>query len=122
MRRPRRTALDRLRELCLALPEAKERQTWGDATFRVRDRIFAMHRTADGVSTMWCKAPPGAQAILIDADPDRFFAPPYVGPKGWIGVRLSPGADWDEVAGLLRRSYRMTAPRRLAAKLDAGPG
>ena len=63
---------------------------------------------------MWCKAPRGAQEILIEAAPERFFAPPYVGPKGWIGIRLG-GADWDEVEALIRRSYRMTAPKRLAA-------
>jgi predicted DNA-binding protein (MmcQ/YjbR family) len=113
--------LERLRELCLALPEAEERETWGDATFRVRDRIFAMHRPTDGVAAMWCKAPSGAQAILVAADPERFFAPPYVGPKGWIGMRLGAGTDWDEVASLLRRSYRMTAPKRLAVLVEDKP-
>lgn len=105
--------IERVRAICLALPEAEERETWGAPTFRVRDRIFAMSRE----DAVWCKAPKGAQAILLGADPDRFFAPPYVGPKGWIGIRLDRGADWAEVAALLRRSYRLVAPRRLAAQV-----
>ena len=81
-------AIDRLRAICLALPEAVEQETWGDPTFRVRGKIFAMAKQDDGRISVWCKAPPGSQLILIGADPDRFFAPPYVGPKGWIGMRL----------------------------------
>jgi predicted DNA-binding protein (MmcQ/YjbR family) len=111
------SAIDRLRAICLVLPEATEQETWGDPTFRVRGKIFAMARHGDGRTSVWCKAPPGSQLILIGADPDRFFAPPYVGPKGWIGVRLDDGPDWAEVAGLVRRSYRLIAPKRLAVGL-----
>ena len=107
--------VDRLRTICLALPEAAEQETWGAPTFRVRGKIFAMPRQDDGRISVWCKAPPGSQLILIGADPERFFAPPYVGPKGWIGVRLDDEPDWSEVDGLVRRSYRLIAPRRLAA-------
>ena len=107
--------VDRLRTICLALPEAAEQETWGGPTFRVRGKIFAMPRQDDGRISVWCKAPPGSQLILIGADPERFFAPPYVGPKGWIGVRLDDEPDWSEVDGLVRRSYRLIAPRRLAA-------
>lgn len=114
--------LARLRELCLELPEAAEKETWDAPTWRVRDRIYAMARQGEERLEFWCKAPPGAQAVLVGADPARFFAPPYVGPKGWIGVRLAaPGLaapDWAEVAALIRRSYRMTAPRRLASGLE----
>ena len=81
----------------------------------MRGKIFAMPRQDDGRISVWCKAPPGSQLILIGADPERFFAPPYVGPKGWIGVRLDDEPDWSEVDGLVRRSYRLIAPRRLAA-------
>ena len=109
--------LGRLRGICLALPEAKERETWETPTFRVRDKIFAMFTTRDGAPAVWCKAPPGAQAILIGADPERFFRPPYVGPKGWIGVRLEAGVDWAELDALIRRSWRLTAPKRLAGPL-----
>jgi predicted DNA-binding protein (MmcQ/YjbR family) len=114
--------LDRLRAVCLALPEAEERETWGDATFRVRGRIFAMVRRGDGRVSFWCKAPPGSQAILVEADPARFFAPPYVGHKGWVGMRIDDGgADWAEVALLVRRSYGLTAPKGLAARLTDAP-
>lgn len=107
----------RLRAICLALPEATERETWEAPTYRVRDKIFAMERRRDGRVSLWCKAPPGSQAILVGADPELFFAPPYVGPKGWIGMRLDRDPDWAEVSLLVTRSYRMTAPKRLAARL-----
>jgi predicted DNA-binding protein (MmcQ/YjbR family) len=103
---------DRLRALCLALPEAVE-EAWGDPTFRVRDKIFAMEKRGDGRISVWCKAPPGSQMVLVGADPARFFVPPYVGHKGWIGMRLD-----DEVALVIRRSYRLIAPRRLAALVE----
>ncbi len=106
---------DHLRTLCLALPEAVEKETWERPTYRVRDKIFAMETQQDGRVSLWCKAPPGSQAVLVGADPARFFVPPYVGHKGWIGVWLDDDADWEEVAILVRRSYRMTAPKRLAA-------
>src|SRR5262245_58756606 len=113
-----KTPVDRLRAICLALPEAIEKEAWGDPTFRVRDKIFAMEKRGDGSSSLWCKAPPGSQAVLVGADPARFFVPPYVGPKGWIGVRLDTAPAWDEVATLVRRSYRLTAPKRLAAQVE----
>jgi hypothetical protein len=109
-------SLSRLRPICLALPEAEERETWGEPTFRVRDKIFCMHRTDTGEPALWCKAPPGSQAILVGADPRRFFVPPYVGPKGWVGMRLDGKVDWREVALLVTRSYRMTAPKRLVQR------
>ena len=104
--------IERLRVLCLALPEAVEKTTWDTPTFRVRDKIFAM---VHGMGDVWCKAPRGVQALLIEAAPERFFMPPYVGSKGWIGFRLGPATDWEEADALIRRSYRMTAPKRLAA-------
>lgn len=107
--------IERLRTVCLALPDAAEEETWGDATFRVRGKIFAMVRRSDGRVSFWCKAPPGSQVILVEADPNRFFVPPYVGHKGWVGMRIDDGPDWAEVELLVRRSYRMTAPKRLAA-------
>ena len=110
-------ALARLRAICLALPEAEERETWEQATFRVRDKIFCMHIDDDTEPALWCKAPPGSQIILVGADPRRFFVPPYVGHKGWVGMRLDRGVDWREVAVLVERSYRMTAPKKLAAAL-----
>ena len=110
--------LPRLRKLCLALPESYEQQTWDLPTFRVRTRIFAMFVAERGARpAVWLKAPPGAQAILGGADADRVFAPPYVGPKGWVGVFLDRRPDWAEVTLLVRRSYGLVAPRKLAARV-----
>jgi predicted DNA-binding protein (MmcQ/YjbR family) len=112
-------ALSKLRKICLALPEAVERETWEVATFRVREKIFAMQMGFEGRFGMTCKAPLGAQEVLVGAEPERFFLPPYVAHKGWIGVRLEDNdVDWDEVAALVIESYRMTAPKRLWAALD----
>lgn len=113
-----RSPTERLRKICLALPEATEREAWGDPTFRVRDRIFAMEKRGDGRVSVWCKAPAGSQELLVGADPRRFFVPPYVGHKGWIGVRVDDGPDWQEVARVVRRSYSLIAPRKLAALLE----
>jgi predicted DNA-binding protein (MmcQ/YjbR family) len=110
--------IDRLREICLALPEAAEKEAWGDPTFRVRDKIFAMQKRGDGRVSVWLKAPEGSQTILVGADPDRYFVPPYVGHKGWIGVRLDAGPDWAQVAALVKRSYRLIAPKRLAGQVE----
>lgn len=116
------TPLARLREVCFSLPEVTEKEAWGEPTFRVRDKLFAMFATDhhhDGNIAVWCKAAMGMQEVLIDADPGRFFKPPYVGPKGWIGIRLDGDVDWDEVHALLAESWRMTAPAKLAATLPA---
>jgi predicted DNA-binding protein (MmcQ/YjbR family) len=107
--------IDRLRAICLALPEAAEKETWGNPTFRVGDKIFVKYATGDGRPSFWCKAPPGSQAVLVGAAPRLFFVPPYVGPKGWIGMRLDVKLDWQEVEAIVKRSYRLTAPKRLAA-------
>jgi predicted DNA-binding protein (MmcQ/YjbR family) len=111
-------ASSRLREICLGLPEATERETWGHATFRVREKIFAMGGDDTGHWRISCKARPGMQAALVEARPDRFYVPAYVGSKGWLGIDLGDGVDWDEVADLIEESYRMTAPKRLAAQLN----
>ena len=108
----------RLRAICLALPEAEERETFGGPTFRVRDKIFAMETGRHGFPAFWCKAPPGSQAVLVGADPVRFFVPPYVGSKGWIGMRLDEDPDWPEVDAVVRRSYRLIAPRKLAKMVE----
>jgi Uncharacterized protein conserved in bacteria len=112
--------LTRLRKLCLALPEAHEVESWGAPTFRVRNKLFAMYSSADsqhshGRPAVWCKAGSVNQQLMVSAAPTRFFVPPYVGPSGWVGVFLDDVADWVELDALLRDSYRMTAPKRLAA-------
>ncbi|MCU0946235.1 MAG: MmcQ/YjbR family DNA-binding protein [Rubritepida sp.] len=107
--------LPRLRRLCLALPEAEEIETWETPTFRVRGKIFCL--VAEGGTACWVKAPPGVAAMLIEAAPGRFFRPPYLGHKGWVGVRLGRGTGWAEVEALVRRSFALVAPRGLAAQL-----
>ncbi len=113
--------LARVRRMCLALPEAHEKLAWGAPTFRVRDRQFAMYlddHHGDGRLALWCKAPAGAQEALVGADPGRFFVPPYVGPRGWLGIRLDEGLDWGIVAGLVRDGYLEAAPKRLRSAIE----
>jgi predicted DNA-binding protein (MmcQ/YjbR family) len=106
--------LDRLRQICMAFPEATEQGGVGNPSFKVRDKIFAMQH---GRMSLWCKAPPGLQGALVGSDPERFFVPPYVGHHGWIGIYLDVEVDWNEVADLVDESYRMTATKRLTAML-----
>jgi hypothetical protein len=115
--------LRRLRKLCLALPEAHEVEAWGEPTFRVRNKLFAMYAAPNnhhgaGRAAVWCKAAPGNQALMVRAEPERYFVPPYVGPSGWVGVWLDKRPDWKEVGELMRDSYRLVAPKKLAALLE----
>ena len=109
---------EHLRRICLALPEAEERETWERPTYRVRSKIFAMEVDDDGRPAAWFKAPSGSQEVLVGSDPKRFFVPPYVGHKGWVGMWLDRRADWDEVDLLIRRSYRLIAPKRLGKQIE----
>jgi len=114
----REVGLARLRKICLALPETEEREAWGDPTFRVRNKIFAMHKIGDGRPSLWCKSERFERDALVEAMPATFYVPPYVGPKGWIGVRLdAKGLDWERVTAIVVQSYRAIAPKRLAAAL-----
>ncbi|HSA54943.1 MAG TPA: MmcQ/YjbR family DNA-binding protein [Gemmatimonadaceae bacterium] len=115
--------LTRLRKLCLALPEAHEVEAWGEPTFRVRNRMFAMYAGAGnhhgaGREAVWIKATRPNQSAMVHSAPSQFFVPPYVGPSGWIGVWLDGKPDWAEVAALLRDGYRQVAPKRLVAQLS----
>jgi hypothetical protein len=109
--------LERLRQICLALPESIETGGVGNPSFKVRAKIFAMRHHVDERASLWCKAPSGAQEVLVHAHPDRFFVPPYVGHHGCVGIWLDDLLDWDELADLVRESYTMTAPKRLRALL-----
>ena len=116
--------LARLRKVCLALPEAHEVEAWGEPTFRIRNKLFAMYAHAEnhhggGRPSVWCKAARGNQGPMVQANPERFFVPPYVGVSGWIGIRLDANPDWAEVGELMRDAYRLVAPKRLLATLDA---
>ena len=122
-------AIERLRALCLAQPGATERQSHGEPSwFAGNGRQFVMfadHHHDDRVG-FWCAAPPGAQAPLIESDPARYFRPPYVGHRGWVGVRLDGdadagargGPDWAEVAEVCEDAYRAIAPQSLVTRLD----
>ena len=112
--------LPRLRALCTALPEVTEKTSHGEPTWFVR-KVFVMyaHHHHDAVLAFWCAAPPGTQEALVGERPDRFFRPPYVGHRGWLGVRLDvPGLDWDEIAEIVTDAYREIAPKKLVALLD----
>jgi hypothetical protein len=113
-------AATRIRAICLALPEAEEKPFGGHTApaYRVRDKLFVM--TAEDGSSMTMKAPKGVQGILVRSEPERFFVPRYVGPKGWVGVRLDmrQQPDWDEMGELIIESYCLTAPKRLVAQWE----
>ncbi len=113
----RARTLDRIRGICLALPETSERRSHGAPTFFVRGkRAFLMvleNHHGDGRFAVWCSAPAGLQDLLVEADPERFFVPPYVGHRGWLGVRLDHGLTPDELAGIVEDAYAEVAPARL---------
>jgi predicted DNA-binding protein (MmcQ/YjbR family) len=114
------TPLEQLRALCLALPEAFEQETWERPTFRVggKGKILCM-AAPDGTSATMKADPDEREALL--AEGDRFYVPPYVGSKGWVGVYLDRRTDWDEVAELIATSYCLLAPKRLAGQVTEPP-
>lgn len=113
----RERTLERLRQICLGLPETSERLSHGAPTFFVHGkRAFLMVMTdhhGDGRFAIWCAAPDGMQRMLVEADPERFFVPPYVGHRGWLGVRLDRTVDWNELAGIAEDAYADVAPAKL---------
>ena len=116
-----KAALERVRALCLSFPEASERLSHGQPTFFVQGKrtfvMFLDNHHGDGRLAIWCAAPDEMQALLVAADPERFFVPPYVGHRGWLGVRLDRAPDWDEIAGFVEDAYLTVAPRRLVEGL-----
>ena len=119
----RKAVLRRLRGICLGLPETSERPSHGAPSFFVREKkCFLMlldDHHGDGRLALWCAAPPGTQTELVAAEPDRFFRPPYVGHRGWLGVRLDRAPDWNEIAEIVQDAYRQIAPKSLVSLLDA---
>jgi hypothetical protein len=114
--------LEHLRAICLSLPETNEHYegSVGSPSFKVRGKIFAMRHLMNERPSLWYKAAEGAQGMLVNAEPKRFFVPPYVGRYGWIGLWLDTDTDWDEVKGFVEDSYRLTAPKRLWSQIKAG--
>jgi len=119
--------VERLRAICLALPEVSERNSHGEPAWFVRGKTTLAtlddhHHGAQHLA-FWCPAPPGVQAELVASEPTRFFRPPYVGHRGWLGVRIDLDPDWDEVAAIVCDAYRQVAPKKLVALLDeTSPG
>ena len=119
----RQDSARRLRAICGALPEVTERPSHGAPTWFVRDKKSFVTLWADGhhdnrFAHLWCAAAPGEQESLIASAPGRFFRPPYVGHRGWLGVRLDGPVDWAEIAELCTDAYRVIAPARLVALVD----
>jgi hypothetical protein len=110
--------LDRVTRICKGLPEAAYELAGRHASYTVRKKTFAYYLNdhhGDGIISVCCKVLPGDNAALIAAQPKKFYMPAYIGPRGWVALRLDiPGVDWDEVAELVRGSYRLVAPSKLA--------
>jgi len=115
--------LERVRALCLALPEATERLSHGEPTwFAGRSFVMYSDHHHGGPLAVWCAAAPGVLEEQVEREPQRFFRPPYVGARGWLGVRLDVDVDGDELAGIIEDAYRQVAPARLVARLDEVSG
>jgi hypothetical protein len=116
--------LEQLRAICESFPEVTERISHGEPTWFIRDKktfvTFADHHHDDRLA-FWCAAPEGAQDFFVSSFPDRYFKPPYVGVRGWLGVYLDVPVDWDEVASIVEDAYRAVAPPKLLRQLDATP-
>jgi hypothetical protein len=118
----RAAVLERVREICLALPETSERPSHGAPSFFVREKkCFLMlldDHHGDGRFAIWCAAPPGNQELLVATNGGRFFRPPYVGHRGWLGVRLNDGVDWDELEGIVEDAFASVAPKSLLPEVS----
>ena len=117
-----RRIIERLRKICLALPEATEQEAWSEPTWRVKGKMFAQmddHHHGGQHCSVWLPSTLEAQEALVAADARRFFRPAYVGHKGWVGVVLDTKPDWAIVEELVREAYRRIAPPKLTAQLDA---
>ena len=116
-------ALAAVRRACAGLPEVSERLSHGAPSFFIRGKVTFVMLTddhhGDGRLAIWSAAPAGVQAEMVETEPERFFRPPYVGHRGWVGVRLDREPDWAEIAELCEDAYRTVAPRSLVARLDA---
>jgi len=107
--------LERVRALVHALPNVTEKLSHGAPTFFVKQKSFANfvdNHHGDGRLALWCMAPPGAQAMLVDSNPDHYFVPPYVGYMGWVGVRLDRDNEWAQIAAILEAAYEARAAKK----------
>lgn len=120
------TPLPRVSQICLALPEATSETSGSHVTFRVRKKVFAYYldnHHGDGIVAVCVKTQLGENRDLVRDDPERFYLPAYIGPRGWAGIRLDRGAiDWSSVAEFVTSSYCQVAPKKLVAAARPGPG
>jgi len=115
---------DAVREICLWFPDTDEVMSHGSPNFRVAEKTFAIYSInhhGDGHLALWLPAPPGAQSMYTDGEPEYFYVPPYVGPKGWLGIDLDQGLSWLRVADLVREAYVEMAPKALTSTLGPTP-
>jgi hypothetical protein len=113
--------LARTRKLCLALPETIEKVAWGEPTWRVAGKMFAMmddHHHGSPDFSLWLKSDFETQAVLAESAPQRYFVPPYQGKAGWIAARLDANTDWDELAELIQEAWSRAAPPKLRAATE----
>lgn len=117
-----------MQEICLDFPEAIEVEAFGAPSFEIRagspsgnNKKFVFMHAHEGRVDAWCKGAPGAQQAYVASEPERYYVPPYLGGRGWIGIRLDPaiGPDWPEVEAIVDGSYRLVAPKRMVARLEA---
>ena len=116
-------ARTRVTKLCLALPEVVDQSSGQHVAFVVRGKKFAYYlddHHGDGRLAIWCAAPPGMQEALVQGEPEHYFRPPYVGHRGWIGVHLNRGLDWNEIAGAIEEAYCEVAPASLVERARGG--
>ncbi|MBL1073914.1 MmcQ/YjbR family DNA-binding protein [Nocardia sp. 2] len=116
--------VESVRALCTALPQVTEKISHGEPAWFAGKKLFVMfadHHHDDRVG-FWCAAPAGVQEELVAAEPGRFFRPPYVGHRGWLGVYLDVAVDWGEVGEIIEDAYRSVALKRLVAELDSSAG
>ena len=114
--------IERVRAICLSFPEVTEKVSHGAPAFFVRKQFVMLWSNGhheNHFPHLWCAAPIGVQAELVDTEPERFFRPPYVGSRGWLGVRLDRQVDWEELAAVCEDAYRTVAPAKLVAALEA---
>jgi predicted DNA-binding protein (MmcQ/YjbR family) len=110
-----------VREICLSFPEVEEKPSHGSPDFRVRGKSFATfvaNHHGDGRIALWLNAPPGAQQFYVESDPENYFVPPYVGPRGWLGVHLDRSLPWGAIARRVREAYEKVAPKALTARIE----
>jgi predicted DNA-binding protein (MmcQ/YjbR family) len=118
-----RSPVEQLRSVCLSFPEAHEVEAWGEPTFRVKNKMFAMYASSDthhggGRPSVWVKSTLVNQDLLVRWQPARYFVPPYVGPSGWIGIYLDKRPSWKTIADIVRDAYLLILPKKLRAKIE----